>query len=153
MANVPKKRGGGGAKNPNSLANLRPPWTSEDAKALQPKRNAAIALKKYTRKKFKDELTKALALKIKPSKKMRDFFASVGLEIEEYEDITPTVFKRALLEALKTGDIKQVLMRAEFAGFRNDQEEDEPPNGGKIVFEVQVPTPIPQEVQDALRTK
>ena len=150
MANVPKKRGGGGAKNPNSLANLRPPWTSEDAKALQPKRAAAIAMRKYTRKKFKDELTKALALKIKPSKKMRDFFASVGLEIEEYEDITPTVFKRALLEALKTGDIKQVMMMAEFAGFRNDQEEDELPNGGKITFEVVLPAPIPIVVEEAL---
>ena len=134
MANVPKKRGGGGAKNPNSLANLRPPWTSEDAKALQPKRDAARVMRKYTRKKFKEELAKALALKIKPSKKMRDFFANVGLEIEEYEDITPTVFKRALFEALKTGDIKQVMMMAEFAGFRNDQEEDELPNGGKSLI-------------------
>lgn len=150
MANVPKKRGGGGAKNPNSLANLRPPWTSEDAKALQPKRAAAIAMRKYTRKKFKEELTKALAMKIKPSKKMRDFFASLGLEIEEYEDITPTVFKRALIEALKTGDIKQVMMMAEFAGFRNDQEEDELPNGGKITFEVVAPAPIPKEVEEAL---
>ncbi len=150
MANVTKKRGGGGAKNPNSLANLRPPWTSEDAKALQPKRDAARAMRKYTRKKFKEELTKALALKIKPSKKMRDFFASVGLEIEEYEDITPTVFKRALFEALKTGDIRQVMMMAEFAGFRNDQEEDELPNGGKITFEVIVPAPIPKEVEEAL---
>lgn len=150
MANVPKKRGGGGAKNPNSLANLRPPWTSEDAKALQPKRAAAIAMRKYTRKKFKEELTKALAMKIKPSQKMRDFFASAGIEIEEYEDITPIVFKRALFEALKNGDIKQVMMMAEFAGFRNDQEEDELPNGGKITFEVVVPAPIPKEVEEAL---
>jgi hypothetical protein len=44
-------------------------------------------------------------------------------------------------------------MLAEFAGFRNDQEDAELPNGGKIIFEVQVPAQIPQEVQDALRTK
>jgi hypothetical protein len=54
------------------------------------------------------------------------------------------------MKAVKDGDIRQLLMLAEFAGFRNDQEEDELPNGGKITFEVVVPAPIPKEVEEAL---
>lgn len=37
--------------------------------------------------------------------------------------------------------------------FRSDIEEPDAPTSGKVVFEVQVPAPIPQEVLDAMGTK
>ena len=106
-----------------------------------------------TRDTFKQEITRALGMKLLVTPAMREAFRKMGVELDETESATRLSFRRAVTKAVKDGDIKQILMLAEFAGFRNDQEESEPPNGGKIVFEVQVATPIPQEVQDALRTK
>jgi hypothetical protein len=37
--------------------------------------------------------------------------------------------------------------------FKSDIEEPDAPTSGKVVFEVQVPNPIPQEVLDAMGTK
>ena len=37
--------------------------------------------------------------------------------------------------------------------FKSDIEEPDAPTSGKVVFEVQVPAPIPQEVLDAMGTK
>ena len=37
--------------------------------------------------------------------------------------------------------------------FKSDIEEPDAPSSGKVVFEVQVPAPIPQEVLDAMGTK
>lgn len=106
-----------------------------------------------TRDTFKQEITRALGMKLLVTPAMREAFRKMGVELDETESATRLSFRRAVTKSVKDGDIKQILMLAEFAGFRNDQEESEPPNGGKIVFEVQVATPIPQEVQDALRTK
>lgn len=138
-----------------SLKNLRR-ITSEQAREMQKistakrKQNKEEAL---TRDTFKQEITRALGMKLLVTPAMREAFRKMGVELDETESATRLSFRRAVTKAVKDGDIKQILMLAEFAGFRNDQEESEPPNGGKIVFEVQVPTPIPQEVQDALRTK
>lgn len=138
-----------------SLKNLRR-ITSEQAREMQKistakrRQNREEAL---TRDTFKQEITRALGMKLLVTASMRESFRKLGVELDDSESATRLSFRRAVTKAVKDGDIKQILMLAEFAGFRNDQEESEPPNGGKIVFEVQVPTPIPQEVQDALRTK
>lgn len=138
-----------------SLKNLRR-ITSEQAREMQKKSTAKRRHNKeeaLTRDTFKQEITRALGMKLLVTPAMREAFRKMGVELDETESATRLSFRRAVTKAVKDGDIKQILMLAEFAGFRNDQEESEPPNGGKIVFEVQVPTPIPQEVQDALRTK
>ena len=138
-----------------SLKNLRR-ITSEQAREMQKISTAKRRQNKeeaLTRDTFKKEITRALGMKLLVTPAMREAFRKMGVELDETESATRLSFRRAVTKAVKDGDIKQILMLAEFAGFRNDQEESEPPNGGKIVFEVQVPTPIPQEVQDALRTK
>lgn len=138
-----------------SLKNLRR-ITSEQAREMQKlstakrRRNTEEAL---TRDTFKQEITRALGMKLLVTPAMREAFRKMGVELDETESASRLSFRRAVTKAVKDGDIKQILMLAEFAGFRNDQEDSEPPNGGKIVFEVQVPAQIPQEVQDALRTK
>lgn len=138
-----------------SLKNLRR-ITSEQAREMQKISTAKRRQNKeeaLTRDTFKKEITRALGMKLLVTPAMREAFRKMGVELDETESATRLSFRRAVTKAVKDGDIKQILMLAEFAGFRNDQEDSEPPNGGKIVFEVQVPTPIPQEVQDALRTK
>ncbi len=138
-----------------SLKNLRR-ITSEQAREMQKistakrRQNREEAL---TRDTFKQEITRALGMKLLVTPSMRESFRKIGVELDDSESATRLSLRRAVTKAVKDGDIKQILMLAEFAGFRNDQEESEPPNGGKIVFEVQVPSPIPQEVQDAFRTK
>jgi hypothetical protein len=89
-----------------------------------------------------------MKLLVTPS--LRESFRKLGVELDESESVTRLSLRRALMKAVKDGDIRQLLMLAEFAGFRNDQEEDELPNGGKITFEVVVPAPIPKEVEEAL---
>ncbi len=138
-----------------SLKNLRR-ITSEQAREMQKISTAKRRQNKeeaLTRDTFKKEITRALGMKLLVTPAMREAFRKMGVELDETESATRLSFRRAVTKAVKDGDIKQILMLAEFAGFRNDQEESEPPNGGKIVFEVQVPAPIPQEVQDAFRTK
>lgn len=138
-----------------SLKNLRR-ITSEQAREMQKISTAKRRQNKeeaLTRDTFKQEITRALGMKLLVTQSLRESFRKLGVELDETESVTRLSFRRAVTKAVKDGDIKQILMLAEFAGFRNDMEESEPPNGGKIVFEVQVPTPIPQEVQDALRTK
>ena len=138
-----------------SLKNLRR-ITSEQAREMQKISTAKRRQNKeeaLTRDTFKKEITRALGMKLLVTPAMREAFRKMGVELDETESATRLSFRRAVTKAVKDGDIKQILMLAEFAGFRNDQEESEPPNGGKIVFEVQVPAQIPQEVQDALRTK
>lgn len=138
-----------------SLKNLRR-ITSEQAREMQKISTAKRRQNKeeaLTRDTFKQEITRALGMKLLVTPSMRESFRKLGVELDDSESATRLSFRRAVTKAVKDGDIKQILMLAEFAGFRNDQEESEPPNGGKIVFEVQVPAPIPQEVQDAFRTK
>lgn len=138
-----------------SLKNLRR-ITSEQAREMQKISTAKRRQNKeeaLTRDTFKQEITRALGMKLLVTPSMRESFRKLGVELDDSESATRLSFRRAVTKAVKDGDIKQILMLAEFAGFRNDQEESEPPNGGKIVFEVQVPTPIPKEVQDAFRTK
>ena len=138
-----------------SLKNLRR-ITPEQAREMQKlstakrRQNREEAL---TRDTFKEEISRALGMRLLVTPALRESFRKLGVELDDSESATRLSFRRAVMKAVKDGDIKQILMLAEFAGFRNDQEESEPPNGGKIVFEVQVPAPIPQEVQDALRTK
>ena len=130
--------------------------TSEQAREMQKISTAKRRQNKeeaLTRDTFKKEITRALGMKLLVTPSMRESFRKLGVELDDSESATRLSFRRAVTKAVKDGDIKQILMLAEFAGFRNDQEESEPPNGGKIVFEVQVPAPIPQEVQDAFRTK
>ena len=103
-----------------------------------------------TRDTFKKEITRALGMKLLVTPSLRESFRKLGVELDESESVTRLSLRRALTKAIKDGDIRQLLMLAEFAGFRNDQEEDELPNGGKITFEVVVPAPIPKEVEEAL---
>jgi hypothetical protein len=103
-----------------------------------------------TRDTFKKEITRALGMKLLVTPSLRESFRKLGVELDESESVTRLSLRRALMKAVKDGDIRQLLMLAEFAGFQNDQEEDELPNGGKITFEVVVPAPIPKEVEEAL---
>jgi hypothetical protein len=120
---------------------------------LSTARKRQIREEALTRDTFKKEITRALGMKLLVTPSLRESFRKFGVELDDSESVTRLSLRRALMKAVKDGDIRQLLMLAEFAGFRIDQEESEPPNGGKIVFEVQVPAQIPQEVQDALRTK
>ena len=124
-----------------SLKNLRR-ITSEQAREMQKISTAKRRQNKeeaLTRDTFKKEITRALGMKLLVTPAMREAFRKMGVELDETESATRLSFRRAVTKAVKDGDIRQLLMLAEFAGFRNDQEESEPPNGGKI--------------QDALRTK
>ena len=138
--------------NENSLKNLRR-ITSEQAREMQKistakrKQNKEEAL---TRDTFKQEITRALGMKLLVTPSLRESFRKLGVELDDSESVTRLSLRRALMKAVKDGDIRQLLMLAEFAGFRNDQEEDELPNGSKITFEVVVPAPIPKEVEEAL---
>ena len=135
-----------------SLKNLRR-ITSEQAREMQKistakrKQNKEEAL---TRDTFKKEITRALGMKLLVTPSLRESFRKLGVELDDSESVTRLSLRRALMKSVKDGDIRQLLMLAEFAGFRNDQEEDELPNGGKITFEVVVPAPIPKEVEEAL---
>ena len=135
-----------------SLKNLRR-ITSEQAREMQKISTAKRRQNKeeaLTRDTFKKEITRALGMKLLVTPAMREAFRKMGVELDETESATRLSFRRAVTKAVKDGDIRQLLMLAEFAGFRNDQEEDELPNGGKITFEVVVPAPIPKEVEEAL---
>ncbi len=135
-----------------SLKNLRR-ITSEQAREMQKISTAKRRQNKeeaLTRDTFKKEITRALGMKLLVTPAMREAFRKMGVELDETESASRLSFRRAVTKAVKDGDIKQILMLAEFAGFRNDQEEDELPNGGKITFEVVVPAPIPKEVEEAL---
>lgn len=135
-----------------SLKNLRR-ITSEQACEMQ---KLSVAKRrqnheeKLTRDTFKEEITRALGMKLLVTPSLRESFKKLGVELDDTESATRLSFRRAVTKAVKDGDIKQILMLAEFAGFRNDQEELEAPNGGKITFEVVMPSPIPSEVQDAI---
>ena len=135
-----------------SLKNLRR-ITSEQAREMQKISTAKRRQnkeEKLTRDTFKQEITRALGMKLLVTPSLRESFRKLGVELDESESVTRLSLRRALMKAVKDGDIRQLLMLAEFAGFRNDQEEDELPNGGKITFEVVVPAPIPKEVEEAL---
>lgn len=135
-----------------SLKNLRR-ITSEQAREMQKISTAKRRQnkeEKLTRDTFKQEITRALGMKLLVTPSLRESFRKLGVELDESESVTRLSLRRALMKAVKDGDIRQLLMLAEFAGFRNDQEESEPPNGGKITFEVVVPAPIPKEVEEAL---
>ena len=135
-----------------SLKNLRR-ITSEQAREMQKISTAKRRQNKeeaLTRDTFKKEITRALGMKLLVTPSLRESFRKLGVELDEAESVTRLSLRRALTKAVKDGDIRQLLMLAEFAGFRNDQEEDELPNGGKITFEVVVPAPIPKEVEEAL---
>jgi hypothetical protein len=138
-----------------SLKNLRriTPEQAREMQKLSTARKRQNREEALTRDTFKKEITRALGMKLLVTPSLRESFRKFGVELDDSESVTRLSLRRALMKSLKDGDIRQLLMLAEFAGFRNDQEESEPPNGGKIVFEVQVPAQIPQEVQDALRTK
>ena len=127
--------------------------TSEQAREMQKRSTAKRKQNKeeaLTRDTFKQEITRALGMKLLVTPSLRASFRKLGVELDETESVTRLSLRRALTKAIKDGDIRQLLMLAEFAGFRNDQEESEPPNGGKITFEVVVPAPIPKEVEEAL---
>lgn len=135
-----------------SLKNLRR-ITSEQAREMQKISTAKRRQNKeeaLTRDTFKQEITRALGMKLLVTPSLRESFRKLGVELDETESVTRLSLRRSLMKAVKDGDIRQLLMLAEFAGFRNDQEEDELPNGGKITFEVVVPAPIPKEVEEAL---
>jgi len=138
-----------------SLKNLRriTPEQAREMQKLSTARKRQNREEALTRDTFKKEITRALGMKLLVTPSLRESFRKLGVELDDSESVTRLSLRRALMKSVKDGDIRQLLMLAEFAGFRNDQEDAEPPNGGKIIFEVQVPPPIPKEVQDALRTK
>lgn len=107
-----------------SLKNLRR-ITSEQAREMQKistakrKQNKEEAL---TRDTFKQEITRALGMKLLVTPSLRESFRKLGVELDESESVTRLSFRRAVTKAVKDGDIKQILMLAEFAGFSDAAE-------------------------------
>lgn len=107
-----------------SLKNLRR-ITSEQACEMQKlsvakrRQNREEAL---TRDTFKEEISRALGMRLLVTPALRESFRKLGVELDESESATRLSFRRAVMKAVKDGDIKQILMLAEFAGFRIDAE-------------------------------
>ena len=107
-----------------SLKNLRR-ITSAQAREMQKistakrRQNREEAL---TRDKFKQEITRALGMKLLVTPSMRESFRKLGVELDDSESATRLSFRRAVTKAVKDGDIKQILMLAEFAGFSDAAE-------------------------------
>lgn len=108
-----------------SLKNLRR-ITSEQACEMQKlsvakrKQNREEAL---TRDTFKEEISRALGMRLLVTPALRESFRKLGVELDDSESATRLSFRRAVMKAVKDGDIKQILMLAEFAGFRIENEQ------------------------------
>ena len=108
-----------------SLKNLRR-ITPEQAREMQKlstekrKQNKEEAL---TRDTFKEEISRALGMRLLVTPALRESFRKLGVELDDSESATRLSFRRAVIKAVKDGDIKQILMLAEFAGFRIENEQ------------------------------
>jgi hypothetical protein len=102
-----------------SLKNLRR-ITPEQAREMQKlstakrRQNSEEAL---TRDTFKEEISRALGMRLLVTPALRESFRKLGVELDDSESATRLSFRRAVMKAVKDGDIKQILMLAEFAGF------------------------------------
>ena len=121
-----------------SLKNLRR-ITSEQACEMQKlsvakrKQNREEAL---TRDTFKEEISRALGMRLLVTPALRESFRKLGVELDDSESATRLSLRRAVMKAVKDGDIRQLLMLAEFAGFRNDKEEPETRLSGGVEVHV-----------------
>ena len=61
---------------------------------------------------------------------LRESFRKLGVELDDSESATRLSFRRAVMKAVKDGDIKQILMLAEFAGFGKDEKHTVELKGG-----------------------
>ena len=107
-----------------SLKNLRR-ITSEQAREMQKISTAKRRQNKeeaLTRDTFKQEITRALGMKLLVTPALRESFRKLGVELDESESATRLSCRRAVMKAVKDGDIKQILMLAEFAGFSDAAE-------------------------------
>lgn len=108
-----------------SLKNLRC-ITPEQAREMQKlstakrRQNREEAL---TRDTFKEEISRALGMRLLVTPALRESFRKLGVELDDSESATRLSFRRAVIKAVKDGDIKQILMLAEFAGFRIENEQ------------------------------
>ena len=107
-----------------SLKNLRR-ITSEQAREMQKlstakrRQNSEEAL---TRDTFKEEISRALGMRLLVTPALRESFRKLGVELDDSESATRLSMRRAVMKAVKDGDIKQILMLAEFAGFSDAAE-------------------------------
>lgn len=114
-----------------SLKNLRR-ITSEQACEMQKlsvakrRKNREEAL---TRDTFKEEISRALGMRLLVTPALRESFRKLGVELDDSESATRLSFRRAVMKAVKDGDVKQILMLAEFAGFRIENEQKINVNG------------------------
>ena len=76
-----------------------------------------------TRDTFKEEISRALGMRLLVTPALRESFRKLGVELDDSESATRLSFRRAVIKAVKDGDIKQILMLAEFAGFRIENEQ------------------------------
>lgn len=108
-----------------SLKNLRR-ITSEQACEMQ-KLSVAKRRKNreesLTRDTFKEEISRALGMRLLVTPALRESFRKLGVELDDSESATRLSFRRAVMKAVKDGDVKQILMLAEFAGFRIENEQ------------------------------
>ena len=115
-----------------SLKNLRR-ITPEQAREMQKlstekrKQNKEEAL---TRDTFKEEISRALGMRLLVTPALRESFRKLGVELDDSESATRLSFRRAVMKAVKDGDIKQILMLAEFAGFGKDEKHTVELKGG-----------------------
>ena len=75
-----------------------------------------------TRDTFKEEISRALGMRLLVTPALRESFRKLGVELDDSESATRLSFRRAVMKAVKDGDIKQILMLAEFAGFSDAAE-------------------------------
>ena len=115
-----------------SLKNLRR-ITPEQAREMQKlstakrRQNSEEAL---TRDTFKEEISRALGMRLLVTPALRESFRKLGVELDDSESATRLSFRRAVMKAVKDGDIKQILMLAEFAGFGKDEKHTVELKGG-----------------------
>lgn len=75
-----------------------------------------------TRDTFKEEISRALGMRLLVTPALRESFRKLGVELDDSESATRLSMRRAVMKAVKDGDIKQILMLAEFAGFSDAAE-------------------------------
>lgn len=103
--------------NEISIKNLRPISTSERARELNLLSQKKKAENKMDAEKFNGELTDAFTTEINIPASLREGLNKFGIKVPKKERMHKVVTYRALLKALKDGNIDPLLKLADFAGF------------------------------------
>lgn len=110
--------------NPNSRKNLRPPFNSVTAREAGLKTNSKIKTKirKYNRLIMHEDIKNTLGVEIEVPQEMYSALLKLGIKVNKRERLSKLIMHKALINAFKKGDVKQVLDLAEFSGLKAPQE-------------------------------